>query len=124
MSNGAGYDNKFATFKRRTKTVDEAGASGYEFSAISAELTRFPCGYRPERSWERTEQDKQESATMGVLRVRSCDATRSLKTDDIAVVHSGDGDERNETFTIISYENRDRHDRFLYITVSVGEVVQ
>lgn len=124
MAAGAGYDNKYVTIQRRSKTVDSAGASGYNYTNVHADLTRFPCGYRPERSWERKEQEQQESATMGMLRMRSCDATRGILTDDIAVIHFGDADTRNETFTIVAVDNRDRHDRFLHFTVSTGEVVQ
>ncbi len=121
---GAGYFNRLVTFKRRDETSDASGASRYEFVQVDPVLVRFPCGFRPERGWERDEQGANESAVMGVLRVRSCEATRNVKASDIATLHSGDNDDRDEDFVIKYVDNRDRRDRFLHFTVETGTSVR
>ena len=116
-----GYFNKTCTFKRRSETKDDAGDQEMLFAAISATLTRFPCGYRPERGWERKEAGRNESAEMGVIRVHSCDATRGVTAGDIITLHDTHGD---VDFSIKYIDNRDRRNRYLYFTVEAGTAVR
>lgn len=117
----AGYFNKVATFKRKVFAQNDAGDDIGSFEPISAELTRFPVGYRPERGWEREEAGRLESATMGVLRARSCVATRSVTPGDI--VDLFDQFDECTTFTIKYVDNRDRENKFLHFTVEEGTAV-
>lgn len=113
----AGMLNRRCTFKRDTKPRNAGGDILVNFEEV-ADMVRVPCHYRPERGWERNEAGRNESAEMGTLKVRSSEASRAIVAGDIVVIHSM---RDNDSEYVIKYiDNRDGHDRFLYMQIERG----
>lgn len=113
----AGPLNMRCTFKRDARPRNAAGDIVVAFANIVG-MVRVPCHYRPERGWERNEAGRNESAEMGTLKIRSCEAARAIVASDVVVIHSVSGDDAN--YVVKYIDNRDRHDRFLYMQVERG----
>lgn len=112
----AGPMNFRCTFKRDSKPRNSSGDIIVTFAPITG-LARVPCHYRPERGWERNEAGRNESAEMGTLKIRSCDAARGIVAADVVVLHTVGGD---VNYVVKYIDNRDRHDRFLYMQIERG----
>ena len=113
----AGPLNQRCTFKRDAQPRNAAGDILVSFEAMTG-LERIPCNYRPERGWERNEAGRNESAEMGTLKIRSSAAAREIVAADVVVLHTVSGNDVN--YVVKYIDNRDRHDRFLYMQVERG----
>lgn len=109
--------NRRCTFKRDAKPRNAGGDILVSFEEVPR-MVRVSCHYRPERGWERNEAGRNESAEMGTLKIRSSEDARSIVAGDIVVLHSM---RDNDSEYVIKYiDNRDGHDRFLYMQVERG----
>lgn len=120
MAHGAGQLAARATFKTRSEAKDDTGEYPVTFEAISPELTRHPCRFRPERGWERDEAGRQQSSIRGTLKIRASTATRSITTRDTLTLHSMQGIPDRD-FNIVDIDNMDERGRYLYMTIESGK---
>lgn len=97
------------TFERFTQISD--GAGGF----IEDWTTLFSCrgAFMPERSRERLEAGRLESAVAGTLKVRSSAALRDVTAGDRAMVNG-------EPYAIKAVTNPDRRGKYLDMTVERG----
>ena len=111
-----GAMNKFVTFKKNVQSRTDAAAVEYTLENVTG-LVRTPCSYRPDRGYERTREDRIESAEQGVIKVWSFAASRGLTAANLGTLHDTNGD---RDFKILHIDNRDQNDVHLNITVEFG----
>lgn len=102
-----------ATFEREAAGTDDFG--NVTQGAWST-LTECWATFQPERSRERIEAGRLESAVTGTLKIRSTAATRAITEADRVVF-------RSETYQIRAITNPDQRGRFLEMTVERGVAV-
>jgi SPP1 family predicted phage head-tail adaptor len=105
----AGRLNKRVAFQRAVKVADGGGGSTTTWETF---LTVWG-GFFPERTRERLEAGRLESAVAGRLTVRSSDDTRALTTAHRVVI---DG----YAHQIHAIVNPDQRDKYLDLTVERG----
>lgn len=102
-----------ATFQRESAGAD---AFGNVTQGTWATLTEVWAKFTPERSRERLEAGRMESAVSGTLTVRSTATTRGITEADRVVF-------RSETYNIRAIINPDQRGRFLEMAVERGVAV-
>lgn len=99
-----------ATFQRESAGTDDFGNVTQGTWTTLAEVF---AGFKPERSRERLEAGRLESAVAGTLTIRSTTTTRGITEADRVVF-------RGETYNIRGITNPDQRGRFLEMTVERG----
>lgn len=109
MTTKIGRLNKRVTFERQVRTPDGSGGTTVSWST----LYTVAGSHRPQFASERLESGRLESATPGVLTVRSSSDLRSVTTSDRVQIDS-------IAHQIRSITNPDQRNRFLEIVVEEG----
>lgn len=109
---GAGLLRDRLRFERVNRVSDDGGGSSIDWRPIDG-LAAIRGGFFPERSRERLEAGRLQSAVAGTLKVRSSDATRQVTAADRVIIN-------DVPYDIHAITNPDRRGKYLEMTVERG----
>lgn len=109
---GAGQLRDRVRFERSGDIPDGGGGTVEGWESIEG-LANVRGAFMPERSRERLEAGRLESAVAGTLKVRSSNASREVTAADRAIING-------QPYAIRSVTNPDRHNKYLEMSVERG----
>lgn len=109
---GPGALRDRVTFYRETELPDGGGGTVHGWAVIAG-LVDIRGRFMPERSYERIEAGRMQSAVLGTLKVRSFALMRTVTAADICLIN-------DQTYAIRAITNPDRKNQYIEMTIERG----